>query len=248
MPTTSKAIGIILTYNCASMLESTVRRIPKGMLDAVIVSDDGSSDGTVAIARKLGLTVFKHPHTGYGGNIKYGLARAMELGADCCIEIHGDGQYDPAVIPAALECMRAGCDMLLGTRFSDPRQALRDGMPFSRYATNRAFSLLCRIVLRIPLSEFFSGFRGYSRRLVETLDFSPTGDNYAFSFEVIVQAKYFGLRIEEIPVRCDYRGEHTSENFWHAALPTATWNLSILTRYLLARVGLIHDALFRRKK
>src|SRR3990167_4408999 len=114
-----KIVGIIMTYNCAPLVASTVKRIPKNSLDKLIIVDDGSKDDITSAARDLKITLFKHKHLGYGGNIKYGLKKALELGGDYMVEIHGDGQYDPKAIPTAIKKMRNGYDFMLGSRFSD---------------------------------------------------------------------------------------------------------------------------------
>lgn len=225
-----------MTYNCASMLPGLIPRIPKGALDEIIVVDDESRDDTVEVAKSLGLAVFPHKHLGYGGNLKYGFSKALERGANFIIEIHGDGQFDPSVIPQALEKMRQGCDFVVGSRFTDLRQPLRDGMSYARYFANIGLSFFDRLVLQLPLSEFHTGFRVYSRKLVETLGISKGADDTLYSFEVIVMAKYYGMEFCEIPVRADYKSEHTSVPLLKSAIYSfqTFW---VLFLYILARLG-----------
>ncbi len=233
----SKVIGMLITYNCAHLLRDAYVRLPKRVFDRIIVVDDGSTDETVAVAKRLKLPTFTHPHGGYGVNIRYGLARAMRLGADYMIEIHGDGQYDPHAIPGAIEkAKKQQLDLLLGTRFYTPKQALVDGMPLARFIANTVFSFINRQLFDIPLTEFYNGFRVYSRKLVRTAPFTNTSNNYFYSFQIIIQAKFYNLAIGEIPVRCDYHKPHTSENFWAAAVH-AFETFYVYWEYLLAKSG-----------
>ena len=126
------------------------------------------------------------------------------------IELHGDGQYDFAAVPLALNCLKEGCDLVLGNRFHSMLQPLRDGMDLARYLGNIFLTTVGRLGLGIPTRDLFPGFRAYSRKFVETIDVAGMSKNYFFSFEIIAQARYMGLKICQIPVRCDYKGEHTS--------------------------------------
>ncbi len=121
-----KIIGVILAYNVAKMLPRAIERIPKNILDELIVMDDGSNDETFNVAKKLKLKVFSHtPNRGYGGNLKAGIKKALEMGADYIVEIHGDGaQFNPRSILYALDPMKNGAQLILGSRFQEPSQAL----------------------------------------------------------------------------------------------------------------------------
>ncbi len=233
-----KAIGFIMTYNCSYLVEDTYNRIPQGVLDAIIMVDDDSKDKaeTEKIAQRLGVPFFSHEHTGYGGNVRYGLTKCYEMGADYMVEIHGDGQFDPSVIPVALQKMREGYDFILGSRFTNIIQPLRDGMSFVRYFANIGLSFIDRLLLHIPLTELNTGFRIYSRNLFQTLPFVGVSRNHLYSFEVIVQAVYFKLKIGEIPIRCDYKKEHTSISLGGATM-YAFQTFYVLSLFILARLG-----------
>ena len=241
-----KSVGIILAYNSAPMLEDLYARIPKGILDEIILVDDASTDNTLKVAKKLGLPSFTHPHRGYGGNIKFGLQKALERGGDYMVEIHGDGQYDPTVIPMALKKMREGYDFILGCRFMDPKQPLRDGMSFVRYLPNIILSFFDRLILGVRLSEFHSGFRLYSRKLLDATDFNQGSNDHLFSFEIIVLAQYHKLRIGEVPIRCDYRKDHTSISMRKSFI-YAFQTFYTMLFYLLAKIGL-KTKIFRRSR
>lgn len=239
-----KSVGIILAYNSASTLGDIYARIPKDVLDEIILVDDGSTDNTLEVAEKLGILSFTHPHRGYGGNIKFGLQKALERGGEYMVEIHGDGQYDPIAIPLALRKMQEGYDFLLGSRFTDSKQPLRDGMSFARYFPNIAISFFDRLILGLKLSEFHSGFRLYSRKLLTTVDFNKGADNHLYSFEIIVMARYHNLRIGEIPIRCNYKRYHSSISIWESIIYVIQ-TFYIMLLYILAKIG-IQTKLFRR--
>lgn len=226
-----------MTYNCASLVEEAYHRLPKEYFYKIICVDDGSTDNTVTVVSQLGIPVFTHPHTGYGGNLFLGLRKALELGATHMIELHGDGQYDFSSTPAAIEKLRTGCDLIIGNRYHDLFQPLRDGMDIIRYFGNLFLSTIARIGLGIPTRDLFAGFRAYSRRFMETLDFSNNSQNYFFSFEIIAQARYCNLNICQVPVRCDYRGEHTSMSFWNG-IPAILHTCYTVCLYWLARCNI----------
>jgi glycosyltransferase involved in cell wall biosynthesis len=232
-----KVVGIIMTYNCASMVEGTYRRLDKTIFDEIILVDDGSSDDIQAVATRMGIPFFPHPHTGYGGNIKYGLQRALELGADIMVEIHGDGQFDPTIAKVGIDKMKEGYDFVMGSRFTNLRQPLQDGMSWARYLANIGLSFFDRLSLRIPLTEYHGGFRVYSRRLLETVGFAHTSNDYLYSFEIIAQAAYYRLPVSEIPMRANYHGEHTSISLRKAAVYSLQ-TFGVLFKFLLARLGL----------
>lgn len=242
-----KIIGMVPAYNCAKLLPRAYAQIPKEYLDDIIVVDDGSKDDTFDVAQKLaGPKAFTHPHFGYGGNIKYAIQIALELGADYCIEIHGDGQYDPSNIPDAIaKIYSERPDFLLGSRFTDMLAPLRDKMPLPRYFANIGMSFIDRLVLCLPLTEFHQGFRVYSRRLIETVGLEHTSDDHLFSFQIIAKAAFAGLRVGEIPVRCNYADEHTSINLRRSVV-YATLTFGVLLQYLCAKLG-FRSKLFRRR-
>lgn len=232
-----KIVGIIMAFQSAEMLERTYQKIPKERFHDLILVDDGSTDTTREIAERLGIRTFAHAHLGYGGNIKFGLKKALEMGAEYLVEIHGDGQYDMGVVASAIRTMEAGGhDFLLGSRFTTLHQALKDGMSFIRYAANRGLSFFDRLILRVPLTEFHSGFRVYSRRLLETIGFEGTSNDYLYSFEIIAQAQFHGLSLAEIPVRCNYRDQHTSISM-RKSVVYVLQTFRVLFLYLLAKMG-----------
>ncbi len=231
-----KSICVILAYNCANVLESTYKRIPVGSVDEIILVDDSSTDNTLEVARRLGIRFFTHEHLGYGGNVKYSIKKGVELGAEYIVDLHGDGQYDPSAIPAALVKASEGYDMVLGSRFTDLGQPLRDNMSFARYFANIGLSVIARLILGVPLSEFHTGFRIYSKHLAETISFNNTSNDFLFSFEIIALARFNNLNIGEVPIRCDYKEEHTSISI-KKSIVYSFQMLKTLGLYLLAKSG-----------
>lgn len=232
-----KVIGILLTYKHAKLVEGIYRVLPKGVFDEIIIFDDASGDGIEAVAEKLNLPIFfQEKNLGYGGNIKYSLEKCLERGAEYMVEIHGDGQYGVDSIVPGLEKIKQGYDFVLGSRFTDSRQPLRDKMPLITYLANRGLSFFAWLILQVPLTEFHTGFRIYSRELIEAVDWEGTAMDDLFSFQIIALAKYNNLRIAEVPVRCDYSKEHTSITFRRAAKYSFQM-FGVLSRYLLSRLG-----------
>lgn len=232
-----KVVGMIPAYNCARLLTSAYEQVPKEYFDSIIIVDDGSTDETLSVARSLGVLVFTHPHSGYGGNIKYAILKALELGADYTVEIHGDGQYDPSNIPAAIKKIQEERpDFLLGSRFTNIIGPLRDKMPLPRYLANLGMSFIDRLVLCLPLTEFHQGFRVYSRTLIETVGLEGTSDDHLFSFQIIAKAAFCRLKVREIPVRCDYANEHTSISLKRSVV-YALQTFCVLGYFILARLG-----------
>lgn len=226
-----------MTYNCASFVERAYNQIPKDYFFKIICVDDESTDDTVAIVKRLGIPVFTHPHTGYGGNLFLGLKKALELGATHMIELHGDSQYDFSAVPATIDKLRNGCDLILGNRFYDMRQPRRDGMDWARYLGNIFLSTIGRIGLGIKTRDLFPGFRAYSRRFFEITDTSKNSQNYFFSFEIIAQARYHNLKVCQVPVRCDYKEEHSSMKLWKG-FPAILHTCYTVLLFRLARLNI----------
>lgn len=236
--------GMIMTYNCAAFLEHTYNILPKELFDSIIVVDDGSTDDVEEVAKRLGIPFYPHAHGGYGTNLKFGLKKCTELGANVIVEIHGDGQFTSS-IPDALAKMKEGYDLVLGNRFYDLRQPRIDGMSWIRYIGNSLLSGLGGLVLRIRPQDLFTGFRVYSRRLAESSDFRVTSEDYFFSFEIIAMAKYANLKIAHVPARSFYNQAHTSISLWKGFLEIAQTPYTLML-YLLACMG-IRLGIFRSK-
>lgn len=228
-----KVIGIIMTYNCSPAIESLYKRIPKNLFDEIICVDDASTDNSLQVAKNLGIPAFTHPHTGYGGNLLFGLKKAVEMGATHMIEIHGDGQYDLASVAPAIAKLSSGYDLVLGNRFYKMSEPLNDGIDLLRYFGNIFLSLIARVGLGINARDFFPGFRAYSSRLINTIDFSNSSENYFFSFELIAQTHFLGLKIDWVPTHCNYKGYHNSMKV-SKGIPAISHTIKTVILYRLA--------------
>ena len=208
-----KVIVVMPAYNAARTLERTYADIPHELIDKIILVDDVSKDETVDIARQLGLDVIVHrQNRGYGGNQKTCYDAALAVGAQVVVMLHPDYQYDATRIPDLIAPILAGdADMVLGSRFlGDP---LAGGMPRWKYVANRFLTALQNRAYDLRLSEYHTGFRAYSRKLLETIDYRANSNDFVFDQELVGQVVRAGFRIAEVPVPTRYFAEASSVNF-----------------------------------
>ena len=211
----NKVIVVMPAYNAESTLEKTVRDIPEGFADEIIVVDDASKDNTVELAKSLGLTVETHDRNmGYGANQKTCYDMALEKGADMVIMIHPDYQYDSYLAPVFTEILKRGvCDIVLGSRVRTRSESLRSGMPPYKYLSNRFLTITENIITGQNLSEWHTGYRAYSRKVLETIPYHNNSDDFVFDAQFLIQAVFFGFIIGDLPVPCRYMEEASSINF-----------------------------------
>lgn len=230
-----KVVVVMPAYNAAKTITSAYRKLPRKYVDQVILVDDSSTDDTVSVARKLPITVFENElNLGYGGNLKVCLSKALEAGADIVIEYHPDDQYDPKDLPKFIEKAQEGFDFALGSRFIYPKEALKNHMPLVKFIANRAMSFIDELVLGLELSEFHSGFRMYSRKLLEGVPFRQNSDDYLFSFDIIVQAVFWNFKITDVPISCRYHPAMHTANLRRSAV-YALGTFKRLVDYVLAK-------------
>ncbi len=234
-----KVIAVLPAYNAAHTLVQTLADIPPGWVDQTILVDDASSDGTAALARSLGLLVFEHPkNLGYGGNQKTCYQEALKLGADLVIMIHPDHQYDPRLVPdLLLPLIRGDAEAVFGSRMMRPGGALSGGMPLWKYLANIALTTLENLVLGLRLTEYHSGFRAYSARALQSINWQVNSDDFVFDTEIIIQLKVKGYRIQEVPITTRYFKGASMISFRRSV----QYGLSILVnlaQYLLFRLKL----------
>ena len=242
-----KVIVIMPAYNAAKTLEKTYRDIPPATVDHVILVDDVSQDQTVEIARQLGLEVIVHlQNKGYGGNQKTCYLEALRAGADIVVMLHPDNQYDSRLIPELIAPIQRGeVDMMMGSRLLGGG-ALKGGMPIWKYISNRFLTVVENLVLGQHLSECHTGFRAYSRRMLETIPFLLNSDKFVFDAEIIVQAVAFGFRIGEIGVPTRYFKEASSVNFKDSVIYGLS-TLWVMVRYVTHRLDLVQVDQFGKR-
>jgi glycosyltransferase involved in cell wall biosynthesis len=208
-----RVIVVMPAYNAAQTLVRTYSDIPAGVVDHVILVDDLSRDDNVSIAKLLDLQVVVHrQNTGYGGNQKTCYDTALAEGAEVVVMLHPDYQYDATRIPDLIAPILGGeADMMLGSRFlGDP---LAGGMPRWKYVANRFLTEAQNRVYGLRMSEYHTGFRAYSRRVLEAIDYHANSDDFVFDQELVGQVVRAGFRIGEIPVPTRYFAEASSVNF-----------------------------------
>jgi glycosyltransferase involved in cell wall biosynthesis len=178
----SNVIIVMPAFNAASTLEQTVRDIPAGFADEIILVDDASTDDTLRIARGLGLTVVAHAkNRGYGANQKTCYDEALTRDPDVVIMIHPDYQYDSSLSPLFAELIERGvCDVVLGSRVRTRRECLDSGMPLYKYLSNRFLSIVENVVTGQNLSEWHTGYRAFSRRVLETIPYHDNSNDFVF--------------------------------------------------------------------
>jgi glycosyltransferase involved in cell wall biosynthesis len=232
-----KIVVVMPAYNAEATLERTVAEVP-AMVDDIIVVDDHSGDGTSALARKLRLHTITHPENrGYGGNQKTCYREALRRGADIAVMLHPDFQYTPKLLPALVHCVATGLfDVALGSRILGGR-ALEGGMPLYKYVANRFLTATENLLISEKLSEYHTGYRAFSRKVLTTLPLEENDDDFAFDNQMLVQASYFGFKIAEVTCPTSYFDEASSINFSRSV----TYGMGVLRAAAscrLARMGL----------
>lgn len=240
-----KRIMVVLpAYNAGRTLERTISEIPPGVVDDLLLVDDASGDDTVEVAQRLGIPCVVHSENrGYGGNQKTCYAEALQRGADIVIMLHPDYQYSPRLI-GAMAWLAASdeFDVILGSRILG-KGAIAGGMPRYKYYFNRLLTAFENVLLGIKLSEYHTGYRTFTRRVIETLPLGECSDDFVFDNQMIAQAALFGFRIGEISCPTRYLPEASSINFSRSVV----YGLGVVgtsVRYRLHRSGLRKDPLF----
>ncbi|MFN7590793.1 MAG: glycosyltransferase family 2 protein [Planctomycetota bacterium] len=241
-PTPAKPCRVIVVmpaYNAEKTLEATLAGIPPGSCDEVIVGDDCSQDGTIALAQRLGLPVLKTPQNlGYGGNQKMLYREALARGADIVVMLHPDYQYEPSLVPHFTGFLKHGvCDVILGNRIRSRREALKGGMPAWKYLFNRCLTILLNLAYGTNLGEFHSGFRAYRREVLEKVAFEQNSDAFGFDAEFLAQAIRHGFVVADAPMPVKYFKEASSIGF----MPSVRYgfvNLKAAWLFTLSRLGI----------
>jgi glycosyltransferase involved in cell wall biosynthesis len=240
-----KIVIVLPAYNAAKTLEKTYREIPFEFVDDVVLVDDASRDETVETARRLGIrTVIHLENRGYGGNQKTCYKTALELGADIVVMLHPDYQYTPNLVTAMSGMIAYGeFDVVLASRILGVG-ALKGGMPYYKYVANRVLTLVENLLLGHKLSEYHTGYRAFSREVLERLPLDRNSDDFVFDNQMLAQAVYFGFRIGEISCPTKYFPEASSINFRRSVV----YGIGVLKtslQFRLQRMGLMRFPIFR---
>lgn len=242
----NKTVMVVMpAYQAGKTLYATWQAIPHDIVDHVLLVDDASDDGTVSIARELGIRVKLHPHNiGYGGNQKTCYEDALEQGADIVVMLHPDYQYDPRLVTAMAAMISSGVyDMVIGSRILGGR-AVKNGMPLWKYISNRALTAVENIMLGAKLSEYHTGFRAYSKELLTSIRWQQNSNDFQFDNEFLAQVIVADMRLGEISVPTKYFPEASSINF----IRSVKYGLAVLwvsVLGLLARSGIYRHRLFK---
>jgi glycosyltransferase involved in cell wall biosynthesis len=242
MLNSKKVVVVLPAYNAARTLRRTVDEIPREVVDEVILTDDASRDNTTDLALELGLITIRHDkNRGYGGNQKTCYTAALARGADIVVMLHPDYQYTPKLVSAMASMIAYGeYDGVLASRILG-RGALKGGMPLYKYIANRGLTLVENILIHEKMSEYHTGYRAWSRELLERLPLLSCSDDFVFDNQMVAQAVYFGFRIGEISCPTKYFKEASSINFQRSV----TYGFGVLGTALdlrLKRWGLANPA------
>jgi glycosyltransferase involved in cell wall biosynthesis len=201
----NKIVVVLPAYNAEKTLEQTYLEIPLDIVDRVLLVDDHSSDSTIRLAKSLGIESIAHDENyGYGRNQKTCYRQALKHSADIVVMVHPDYQYTPKLITAMASMIAYGVyDVVLGSRIIGGK-TLKGGMPFYKYVANRFLTAFENLMLGSKLSEFHTGYRAFSRKVLETVPLNENSDDFVFDNEMLAQILYFGYRIGEISCPTKY--------------------------------------------
>lgn len=241
-----KVIVVLPAYNAARTIKKTYQEIDRSLVDEVILVDDASKDETITIAREIGINhIIQHEiNKGYGANQKSCYRNALDLGGDIIVMLHPDYQYTPALINSMVSLIANDVyPVVLGSRILG-RGALKGGMPYYKYVSNRVLTLIQNILMRQKLSEYHTGYRAYHRSVLEAIPFQDNSDDFVFDNELLAQVFYAGYEIAEITCPTKYFEEASTINFQRSFI----YGLGVLRvsfQYLFQKLGIARFRIFR---
>ncbi len=241
-----KVVVVLPAYNAALTLEKTYREIPFDLVDEVILCDDASSDDTADLGRRLGIQhIIVHDiNKGYGGNQKSLYNKALELDADIVIMLHPDYQYTPLLIPSMINIIGEGLyPVVLGSRILG-KGALKGGMPLYKYIANRFLTLSQNILINYKLSEYHTGYRAFSREVLQSINFNANSDDFVFDNQMLSQIIYKGFDIGEVTCPTKYFEEASSINF-RRSMKYGLGVLGVSVRHFFKRLGLGNSPIYK---
>jgi glycosyltransferase involved in cell wall biosynthesis len=243
-----KIIVVMPAYNASKTLEMTYDEIPHDIVDDVVLVDDASRDDTAVKATELGIhTIIHAENLGYGGNQKTCYREALSKGAEVVVMVHPDYQYSPRLITAMASMVISGhYDVVLGSRVLGGK-ALKGGMPLYKYIANRLLTLAENLALGVKLSEYHTGFRAFSREVLEALPLEENSDDFVFDNEMLAQAVHFGFRIGEISCPTRYFEDASSINF----MRSVKYGFGVLEtslKFLMQKWGIKQSPIFKKDR
>lgn len=239
-----RVVVVMPAYHAEKTLEDCYKAIPHDIVDLALLVDDASADATFAVAQKLGIATLRHPENrGYGANQKTCYVEALARGADIVVMLHPDYQYEPRLITAMVAMVASGVyDVVLGSRMLG-KTAIAGGMPRYKYLANRVLTAVQNIVVGARLSEFHTGYRAFSRKVLETLPLAANSSGFIFDNQMLLQALGFGMRIGEISCPTRYSADSSVISFGRAVV----YGLGVLwtsLQYRLWRWDLLRPEIF----
>lgn len=244
-----KVVVVLPAYNAAATLERTYREIDFNIVDDVVLVDDASKDNTVEVGKRLGIAhiIVHEKNKGYGGNQKSCYDKALALNADIVIMLHPDYQYTPLLIPAMASIIANDLyPVVMGSRILG-KGALIGGMPMYKYVFNRFLTFLQNLLIGQKLSEYHTGYRAFSREVLETIDYNANDDDFVFDNEMISQIFMAGFQIAEVTCPTKYFEEASSINF-RRSMKYGLGVLRVSAQHRLAMWGFLKSPIYKRKK
>jgi glycosyltransferase involved in cell wall biosynthesis len=244
-----KIVVVMPAYNAEKTLEKTFNEIPFDIVDNVIIVDDFSHDNTLAEAEKLGIKhiVTHEQNKGYGANQKTCYNKALNLGADIVIMLHPDYQYTPKLIHSIAYLISNGLyPVVLGSRILG-KGAIKGGMPYYKYVANRFLTAFQNLLINEKLSEYHTGYRAYTRAVLETINFENNSDDFVFDNEMLSQILHAGFEIAEITCPTKYFAEASSINF-RRSIKYGFGVLRVSIGHFLQRKGMVNLNIYKTRK
>jgi glycosyltransferase involved in cell wall biosynthesis len=243
-----KVVAVLPAYNAALTLEKTYREIPFDLVDEVILCDDASRDNTSVLAKNLGIqhVIVHQKNKGYGGNQKSLYNKALEIGADIVIMLHPDYQYTPKLIPSMVNII--GEDLypvVLGSRILG-KGALKGGMPLYKYIANRFLTFAQNVLVDHKLSEYHTGYRAFSKNVLENINFNNNSDDFVFDNEMLSQIIYADFGIAEVTCPTKYFDEASSINF-SRSMKYGLGVLRVSMNHRLNKMGILNLGMYKNK-
>ncbi len=241
-----RVIVVMPAYNAAATLKKTIDEIPNDLVDEVILCDDASKDNTVSKAKELGIKhiIVHESNKGYGGNQKSLYNKALELGGDIVIMLHPDYQYTPKLIPSMVNII--GEDLypvVLGSRILG-KGALKGGMPLYKYIANRFLTLTQNILVRYKLSEYHTGYRAFSKEVLEGINYNGNSDDFIFDNQMLSQIIYKGYDIGEVTCPTKYFEEASSINFTRSS-KYGLGVLAVSVKHFFSKLGIFKSKIYK---